>query len=116
MPKRFTVQILLLLSAIVFILIPSPLNGFVLYIRPPRSFVHFLNTRMAWSEKSYFKVLQRFRADYSTGLITKYESSRTGMQVLVVDAKGPKVHGFFTLATEIHDNSGARKWSILVQP
>lgn len=29
------------------------------------------------------------------------------MNVVVVDQKGPKVLGFFTLATEIHDDSGA---------
>ena len=29
------------------------------------------------------------------------------MQVVVVDQKGPKVLGFFALATEIHDDSGA---------
>ena len=29
------------------------------------------------------------------------------MRVVVVDQKGPKVNGYFTLATEIHDDSGA---------
>lgn len=29
------------------------------------------------------------------------------MSVVVVDREGPKVNGFFTLATEIHDDSGA---------
>ncbi len=65
---------------------------------------------MADQTQSHFKVLQKFSSDYSTGFITKYESQRTGLQVLVVDAKSPKVYGFFVLATEIHDDSGARKW------
>ncbi len=56
-----------------------------------------------------FKTLQKFSSDYSSGFITHYESERTGMQVVVVDAKGPKVSGAFVLATEIHDDSGARK-------
>lgn len=29
------------------------------------------------------------------------------MRVVVVDQEGPKVNGYFTLATEIHDDSGA---------
>ena len=33
------------------------------------------------------------------------------MRVIAVDRKGPKVRGFFALATEIHDDSGARKFS-----
>ncbi len=59
--------------------------------------------------RSGFKTLQKFSSDYSSGFITQYESERTGMQVVVVDAKGPKVSGAFVLATEIHDDSGARK-------
>ncbi|KAL8991068.1 MAG: hypothetical protein Q9177_000429 [Variospora cf. flavescens] len=57
--------------------------------------------------KSSFKTLQRFVPDYAPYTITKYESERTGMSVVVVDRQGPKVNGFFTLATEIHDDSGA---------
>ena len=37
----------------------------------------------------------------------RYESSRTGLTSIVVDRKGPKLHGYFTLATEILDDSGA---------
>jgi hypothetical protein len=34
------------------------------------------------------------------------------MQVVVIDQKGPKVAGYFVLATEIHDDSGARMFVI----
>ena len=54
-----------------------------------------------------FKTLQQFKPDYAPCNITKYESKRTGMSVVVVDREGPKVNGYFTLATEIHDDSGA---------
>ncbi|KAI9671573.1 MAG: hypothetical protein M1817_003625 [Caeruleum heppii] len=57
--------------------------------------------------KSRFKTLQTFETDFSPTTFTQYESDRTGMQVVVVDQKGPKVSGYFTLATEIHDDSGA---------
>ncbi|KAI4206241.1 MAG: hypothetical protein LQ346_001212 [Caloplaca aetnensis] len=57
--------------------------------------------------KPTFKTLQKFSPDYAPCTITKYESEKTGMNVVVVDREGPKVNGFFTLATEIHDDSGA---------
>ncbi|KAI4259741.1 MAG: hypothetical protein L6R42_004425 [Xanthoria sp. 1 TBL-2021] len=57
--------------------------------------------------RSSFRTLQRFTPDYAPCTITKYESERTGMSVVVVDREGPKVNGFFALATEIHDDSGA---------
>ncbi|KAL8812711.1 MAG: hypothetical protein Q9200_000821 [Gallowayella weberi] len=57
--------------------------------------------------RSPFRTLQKFSPDYAPCTITKYESERTGMSVVVVDREGPKVNGFFTLATEIHDDSGA---------
>ena len=56
---------------------------------------------------THFKEIQKFRTEYSPTAITKYESTRTGMTVVVVDKEGPKVDGLFTLATEIHDDSGA---------
>ncbi|KAL8713500.1 MAG: hypothetical protein Q9220_002362 [cf. Caloplaca sp. 1 TL-2023] len=59
------------------------------------------------AKDTYFRTLQRFQPDYAPCIITKYESERTGMSVVVVDREGPKVNGFFTLATEIHDDSGA---------
>ncbi|KAJ5647133.1 hypothetical protein N7490_003505 [Penicillium lividum] len=56
---------------------------------------------------SHFKLLQQFKPDYSPSEFTEYESQRTGMRVVVIDQKGPKVNGYFVLATEIHDDSGA---------
>ena len=56
---------------------------------------------------THFKTLQKFAIEYSPSFLTQYESQRTGMRVVVVDQKGPKVLGFFALATEIHDDSGA---------
>lgn len=54
-----------------------------------------------------FRQLQKIEPDYCPSKITQYESERTGMRVVVVDQEGPKLHGFFVLATEIHDDSGA---------
>lgn len=54
-----------------------------------------------------FKKIQQFKADYTEAEFTQYESQRTGMNVVVVDRKGPKIYGYFALATEIHDDSGA---------
>ncbi|KAJ5610458.1 hypothetical protein N7510_007177 [Penicillium lagena] len=58
-------------------------------------------------QNSHFKLLQQFKPDYSPSEFTQYESERTGMRVVVIDQKGPKVNGYFVLATEIHDDSGA---------
>ena len=60
--------------------------------------------------KSAFKKIQTFPTDWSSEIVTQYESQRTGMQAVVIDHKGPQVKGYFVLATEIHDDSGARKW------
>lgn len=54
-----------------------------------------------------FRKVQTFRTDYAPTTITQYESERSGMQVIVADRKGPKINGYFTLATEIFDDSGA---------
>ncbi|KAI0381908.1 Metalloenzyme, LuxS/M16 peptidase-like protein [Hypomontagnella monticulosa] len=54
-----------------------------------------------------FRKIQSFPTDYAHTTITQYESERSGMQVIVADRKGPKVNGYFTLATEIFDDSGA---------
>lgn len=61
----------------------------------------------AKSTQTYFKTIQKFKTDYSPSNITQYVSERTGMNVVVVEQKGPKVLGFFALATEIYDDSGA---------
>ncbi|KAH9987483.1 Metalloenzyme, LuxS/M16 peptidase-like protein [Xylariaceae sp. FL0662B] len=54
-----------------------------------------------------FRKIQAFKTEYAQTTITQYESERSGMQVVVADRKGPKVNGYFTLATEIFDDSGA---------
>ncbi|KAF1945434.1 zinc metalloprotease-like protein [Clathrospora elynae] len=63
---------------------------------------------MASTQKqSHFKKIQNFEADYADAKFTQYESQRTGLRVVVVDRKGPKVYGNFAVATEIHDDSGS---------
>ncbi|KAJ1329712.1 protease-like protein [Microdochium nivale] len=59
------------------------------------------------SEGSRFRQVQTFETDYAPTRITQYESERSGMQVVVARHPGPKVSGYFTLATEIFDDSGA---------
>ncbi|RYP68087.1 hypothetical protein DL771_006829 [Monosporascus sp. 5C6A] len=54
-----------------------------------------------------FRKIQSFQTDYAPATITHYESERSGMQLVVTHRKGPKVNGYFTLATEIFDDSGA---------
>ncbi|KAF2684830.1 metallopeptidase [Lentithecium fluviatile CBS 122367] len=58
-------------------------------------------------QRSHFKKIQHFKVDYTDAEVTQYESQRTGMRVSVVDRKGPKIYGYFALATEIHDDSGS---------
>ncbi|KAK3325722.1 Metalloenzyme, LuxS/M16 peptidase-like protein [Apodospora peruviana] len=57
--------------------------------------------------KPRFRKVQTFQTNYAPAVITQYESERSGMQVVVADRKGPKINGYFTLATEIFDDSGA---------
>ncbi|EGD96692.1 zinc metalloprotease [Trichophyton tonsurans CBS 112818] len=57
--------------------------------------------------RSSFRIVNRFIPDYSASVFTQYESQRTGMRVVTIDQKGPRVQGHFVLATEIHDDSGA---------
>ncbi|KAI5865602.1 Metalloenzyme, LuxS/M16 peptidase-like protein [Durotheca rogersii] len=54
-----------------------------------------------------FRKVQSFQTDYAHAAVTQYISERSGMQVVVADREGPKVNGYFTLATEIFDDSGA---------
>ena len=56
---------------------------------------------------THFKKTTHFKADYAPSVITKYESQRTGMSAVVVDREGPKVLGYFALATEVLDDSGS---------
>ncbi|KIN03849.1 hypothetical protein OIDMADRAFT_158735 [Oidiodendron maius Zn] len=56
---------------------------------------------------THFRTIQRFKVDYAPTTISQYVSKRTGMHCVVVDQKGPKVQGYFALATEIFDDSGS---------
>ena len=85
------------------------------YATDPHSFItrscarSSLTPKMAPDTKLQhnFRTIQRFETDYSPSVVTQYVSNRTGMSVVVVDQQGPKLLGFFALATEIHDDSGA---------
>ncbi|EEY17247.1 cytoplasm protein [Verticillium alfalfae VaMs.102] len=57
--------------------------------------------------KPRFRKVQSFETEYAPCTISQYVSERSGMQVIVADRQGPKVNGYFTLATEILDDSGA---------
>ncbi|KAG5921118.1 hypothetical protein E4U61_007122 [Claviceps capensis] len=59
------------------------------------------------TRQSQFCKVQSFATDYAPCTITQYVSERSGMQVIVADRQGPKINGYFTLATEILDDSGA---------
>ena len=56
---------------------------------------------------SRFRKTQSFKTDYAPCEITQYVSERSGMHVVVANRQGPKITGYFTLATEIFDDSGA---------
>ncbi|CAK7210991.1 hypothetical protein SBRCBS47491_000966 [Sporothrix bragantina] len=55
----------------------------------------------------HFRKIQSFQTSYAPTTITHYVSERSGMTVVVANRKGPKINGYFTLATEIFDDSGA---------
>ncbi|KAL3418200.1 hypothetical protein PVAG01_09915 [Phlyctema vagabunda] len=57
--------------------------------------------------KTNFRTVQEFATDYSPATISQYVSERTGMHVVVVQQDGPKVNGYFALATEVLDDSGS---------
>ena len=61
------------------------------------------------AKTNHFRQIQSFKPDYAAVEIKQYESTRSGMRVVIVHKDGPKVEGTFILATEIHDDSGARK-------
>ena len=48
-------------------------------------------------QKQYFRTIQKVHLDYAPVTFTQYESSRTGMRVVVVDQVGPKVNGYFAV-------------------
>lgn len=58
-------------------------------------------------KQTHFRTTQQFTVEYSPHAFTEYVSARTGMRVVVVDQKGPKVFGTFAAATEILDDSGS---------
>ena len=62
---------------------------------------------MADAVTSHFKKIQNFKSSFADAEFTQYESSRTGLRLVVVDRRSTKVQGEFCLATEIHDDSGA---------
>lgn len=70
-------------------------------------FLKLTASNMAPTQKPQFRKVQSFKTDYAPTTITQYESERSGMQVIVADREGPKISGYFTLATEIFDDSGA---------
>jgi Zn-dependent M16 (insulinase) family peptidase len=59
------------------------------------------------NKKTHYRTIQKFQTDYAPASISQYVSERTGMHCVVVNQNGPKVQGFFTLATEIFDDSGS---------
>ena len=70
---------------------------------PSRKYLADLST----ISRTHFKKTIQFKADYAPSVITKYKSQRTGMSAVAVDREGPIVLGYFTLATEILDDSGS---------
>ncbi|XMA09510.1 hypothetical protein WAI453_002301 [Rhynchosporium graminicola] len=59
------------------------------------------------TKKPRFRTIQNFDTDYAPVSISQYVSEQTGMSVVVCNQQGPKVRGYFTLATEIFDDSGS---------
>ncbi|AOA65125.1 Putative metalloprotease [Komagataella phaffii CBS 7435] len=47
-----------------------------------------------------------FAVDYCPSKITKWISSRTGLQLVYIDKPSPIISGHFAVATEIHNDSG----------
>ena len=41
-----------------------------------------------------------------TILVEKYQSNLTGLKIVLAQVEGPLVNGYFTLATETHDDDG----------
>lgn len=78
----------------------------VLLVLFPQNIPRIANMGSIEKEK-HFRLLQKFTPDFCPNEVTQYESDATGMRVVVVNQEGPKLFGFFVLATEIHDDSGA---------
>ncbi|KAK9237512.1 Metalloenzyme, LuxS/M16 peptidase-like protein [Lipomyces kononenkoae] len=55
---------------------------------------------------SYFKLLTSFTPDYCPSKVHKWRSTRSGLQVVLIEQERPIVEGYFAVATEIEDDSG----------
>jgi hypothetical protein len=85
----------------------APFQNFVRASTSPANSTMVEKPILSSATSSHFRIVTEFKTDYSPSEIIKYVSERTGMTVVVVNREGPKVHGFFALATEIFDDSGA---------
>ena len=54
-----------------------------------------------------FRTVQKFKSDYCDTDFAVYESSRTGLRVVVAHQQTPKIWCNLVVATEIHEDSGA---------
>ncbi|XP_045458924.1 uncharacterized protein C05D11.1-like [Melitaea cinxia] len=54
---------------------------------------------------SHFKLISSTKAS-DVIPVNKYVSEKTGLKVIIADVEGPLVKGFFSLATEAHDDDG----------
>lgn len=57
------------------------------------------------SSQNFAKVTN-FSVDYAPASVSKWQSSRTGLQLVYINQPSPIVNGYFALATEIQNNSG----------
>jgi hypothetical protein len=53
-----------------------------------------------------YELLTHFQMKYAPVTVAKYRSTRTGFSVVVADNKAPITNAYFTVATEIFDDSG----------
>lgn len=56
--------------------------------------------------KSYFELQTSFKVSYAPACVKKWRSTRTGLQVTLIDQASPIVNGYFAVATEILNDSG----------
>ena len=54
-----------------------------------------------------FQLHRSFPIDYSSAQINYYRSKRTGLSATLIQQKSPIVNGYFAVASEIHNDSGA---------
>ncbi|KAK9465180.1 Metalloenzyme, LuxS/M16 peptidase-like protein [Lipomyces arxii] len=53
-----------------------------------------------------FDLVTSFDPEYCPSTITKWRSTRTGLQIVLIEQERPIVEGYFAVATEIADDSG----------